>query len=92
MDIIGFLNVTLGSSTIQLHDSLNGLNSEIDSVKVESSPGLDVIIYKVFKYLPEETRKVLLALYNEILQTGDFPSEQKQYAIFFILKADGTNF
>jgi hypothetical protein len=46
------------------------LNSAIDSVKVGSSLGPDGINYK-----PEEMRKVLLALYNEILQTGDFPSE-----------------
>jgi hypothetical protein len=65
------------------------LNSTIDSVKVESTPGLDGINYKVIKYLPEEMRKVLLALYNEILQTGGFPNEWKQYAIFFIPKADG---
>jgi hypothetical protein len=51
------------------------LNSVIDSVKVESSPGLDGLNYKVIKYLQEEMRKVLLALYNEILQTGGFPSE-----------------
>jgi hypothetical protein len=37
-------------------------------------------------------RKLLLALYNEILQTGDFPNEWKQYAIFFIPKADGKTF
>jgi hypothetical protein len=37
-------------------------------------------------------RKVLLALYKEILQTGGFPFELKQYAIFFIPKVDGKNF
>jgi hypothetical protein len=68
------------------------LNSAIDSVKVESSPGLDVINYKVIKYLPEYMRKLLLVLYNEILQAGDFPSEWKEYAIFFIPKVDAKNF
>jgi hypothetical protein len=61
-------------------------------VKVESSPGLDGIDYKVITNLPEGMRKVLLALYNEILQTGGIPSEQKQYAVFFIPKVDGKNF
>jgi hypothetical protein len=68
------------------------LNSVIDIVKGESSPGLDGIKYKVIKYLTEEMGKVLLTLYNEILQTGGFPNEWKQYAIFFIPKADGKNF
>jgi hypothetical protein len=68
------------------------LNSAKDGVKVESSPGLDDINYKVIKYLSEEMRKVLSALYNEILQTGSFSSELKQCAIFFIPKADGKNF
>jgi hypothetical protein len=36
-------------------------------------------------------RKVL-ALYNEILQTGGFPKEWKQYAIFFVPKADRKSF
>jgi hypothetical protein len=68
------------------------LNSAIDSVKVGPSPGPDGINYKVIKYLPEEMRRVLLAQNNAILQTGNFPSEWKQYAIFFIPKADGKNF
>jgi hypothetical protein len=38
------------------------LNSVIDSVKIESSSGLAGINYKVVKYLPEEMRKLLLAL------------------------------
>jgi hypothetical protein len=67
------------------------LNSMINSVKVESSPGLDGINYKVTKYLLEKMRQLLLALYNEILQTGDFPNEGKQYTIFFIPEADGKN-
>jgi hypothetical protein len=37
------------------------VNSATDSVKVESSPSLDGINYKLIKYLPEETRKLLLA-------------------------------
>jgi hypothetical protein len=35
------------------------LKSAIDSVKVESSRGLDGINYRVIKYLPEEMRKVI---------------------------------
>jgi hypothetical protein len=37
------------------------VNSAIDSVKQESSPGLDDINCKLIKYLPEEMRKLLLA-------------------------------
>jgi hypothetical protein len=46
----------------------------IDRVKVESSTGLGGINYKVIKYLPEEMRKVVLALYNEIVQIGGLPN------------------
>jgi hypothetical protein len=43
------------------------LNSAIDSVKVDASRGLDGSNCKVIKYLPEEMRKLPLALYSEIL-------------------------
>jgi hypothetical protein len=61
-------------------------------VKVESSSGLDGINFKLIKYLLEEMRKLLLASHSKILQTADFCSEWKQYAVFFIPKADGKIF
>jgi hypothetical protein len=86
------LDNTNGDPFLDTPLDIEELNSAIDSVKVESSPGLDSINYKVIKYLPEEMRKLLLTLYNEILQTGGFSNEWKQYAIFFIPKEDGKNF
>lgn len=63
----------------------------LDTVK-EWSPGLDYIKYKEIKYLLEEIRELLLALYSEIMQDGDCPSEGKQYAVFSSQKQMGKSF
>jgi hypothetical protein len=87
--VIGNVN---GDPFLDTPLDIEELNSATDRVKVESSPGLDGVDYKVIKNLPEGMRKVLLALYNELPQTGGFPNDWKQYAVFFIPKAYGKTF
>jgi hypothetical protein len=65
---------------------------ELNSVKVESSPGLDDINYKVIKYLPEEMRKVLLALYNEIYRLEVSLMNGNNMQSSFTPKADRKSF
>jgi hypothetical protein len=38
------------------------LSSAIDSVKVESSPGIEGINYEVIKYLPKRDKKITISL------------------------------
>jgi hypothetical protein len=38
-----------------------------------SAPGLDGIRFVVFKFLPEEAKRYLLGIFNEIVRTGMIP-------------------
>lgn len=72
--------------------SSDELNSIIDMTNGKSSPGQDGIDYFCFKMFPLELRQLLLRLYNEILISGSFPNEWKQFSVFFIPKKDSNKF
>ncbi|XP_023703181.1 uncharacterized protein LOC111862205 [Cryptotermes secundus] len=64
------------------------LEAAILSTNPKSSPGLDGIDYLVIRSLPDTVKPLLLRLYNDIYLTESFPTEWKQYSIFFIPKPD----
>jgi len=49
--------------------------------------GPDDIHYQILKQMPEQSLEVLLDIYNEIWNGGDFPSEWREATIIPIPKA-----
>lgn len=72
--------------------SLEEFNLYIDSVRPDSCPGPDGIDYQVLQALPLCVRSCLLKLITEIVDSGLFPSEWRQFSVFFIPKKDLNKF
>lgn len=62
----------------------NELVIAIKSAKLNSSPGLDLISYKIIARLPVLLLKFLLDIYNEFLNKGIFPLPWRQSLVLFL--------
>ena len=62
----------------ELHSALNCGN--------KSAPGSDRVVYEMLKFLPPESQKTLLSLYNTIWFSGDIPTSWKEAIVIPILK------
>ena len=60
----------------------------LQHTKNDSAPGLDKINYQAIKNMPINYQQYLTDIYNEILQTGRYPSRWKTAKIIPILKKD----
>lgn len=56
----------------------------------KSAPGCDKINYEIILALPDFMKRVLLDIYNDVIQTSEFPNEWKDYLCFFIPKENGA--
>ena len=52
----------------------------------DTAPGIDGIHYQLLKHLPDSCLQVLLKIYNQIWETGDFPSSWREAIIIPIAK------
>ena len=64
----------------------------ITSLKIKSSPGLDKIDFNIIHHFPKEALSVLLLIYNQICQSGTFPSSWNNFLILFIPKSTPGKF
>ncbi|CAD6238923.1 GSCOCG00008557001-RA-CDS [Cotesia congregata] len=69
---------------------MNELKIVLNKCNTNSIPGLDGVGCLILKRFPEELKRLLLALFNEISQKKVFPSEWREYLVFFIPKS-GSN-
>ena len=51
-----------------------------------SAPGDDTISYEMLRYLPVTSQKVILAMYNQIWESGTIPADWKNAVVNPILK------
>jgi len=61
----------------------------VDSLKKahDTAAGPDDIHFQILKQMPEQSLEVLLDIYNEIWNGGDFPSQWREAIIIPIPKA-----
>lgn len=62
----------------------------LDNTNKKSAPGHDKINYEIIFALPEFIKRVLLDIYNDVIQNGVFPIEWKNYLCFFIPKTNSN--
>lgn len=67
-------------------------NTVLANTKDNSSPGTDRMDYYILKRLPTKLKDTLLNLINEIIFNGKFPSDWKEFRIFFIPKTGKGKF
>ncbi|XP_070153690.1 uncharacterized protein [Polyergus mexicanus] len=67
--------------------TLGELLSVIRNAKIRSSPGLDQIDYNMISALPMEYLRILLDIYNELLEDGLFPASWHHSLVFLIPKS-----
>jgi len=60
----------------------------VSNVNKNSAPGYDKINYKIIDSLPEFVKRTLLDIYNDVMYTGSFPEEWREYLCVFISKAN----
>jgi hypothetical protein len=66
--------------------AIEELHDAIAVMKINKSPGYDGIFMEFIKHFGESTRLWLLKLYNEILNSGKFPTEFKKSKILAVVK------
>jgi len=71
--------------------SLQELDASIATCKVNSSPGLDQFDYRV-AILPLDIRSILLDIYNELYENGQFPSSWHESLVVLVPKPGGNGF
>lgn len=68
--------------------TMEELNRAINCIKKVTTPGIDGIDYTMIKRLPNEFRKALLKVINDIWTTMNIPEDWRIYQIHFIDKID----
>ena len=66
--------------------ALHELQSEIRQAKKNSAPGDDIISYEMLRHLTVTSQKVILAMYNQIWESGTLPADWKNADVIPILK------
>lgn len=66
--------------------NIDELKLVLKSFKLQSSPGLDQIDYKIISCFPGHYLEFMVGLFNRILQCGVFPDSWKQSIVIFIPK------
>jgi len=67
------------------------LRSAINSVKLNTAPGLDQIDNRAISSLPYEYLDIILTIYNNILIEGSFPDQWRQSLVVLIPKPDARS-
>lgn len=67
--------------------SLEELRVVINNLKIRSSPGIDRIDYQLISLLPPQYLKILIDVFNNILDKGSFPSSWSHSLVFLIPKS-----
>lgn len=70
--------------------NINEINLVLNTVNIDSSPGLDQIDYNIISHLPRTYLEFLIGLFNRILQSGIFPGSWKQSIVIFIPKPNNN--
>ena len=65
--------------------------SSLNSTKVKTAPGPDLITNEILLKLPDRIHNLLLVVFNKILIKGDIPSAWREYFAVFIPKANGED-
>lgn len=89
-----FLNFSKNSNVephfLETYFSFEEFNYALDHINKYSAPGYDKINYEILYALPEFMKSVLLNIYNEIIENGEFPDEWRNYLCIFIPKANSN--
>lgn len=67
---------------------ISELNSVLDSLKNNKSPGTDGISYEFFKNLNEKGKSALLRILNKVMDKGEIPREWGEIKLTMIYKKD----
>ena len=67
--------------------NLKELLTVLKNSKTDSSPGLDRISFLVIQNLPETSLTRLLHIFNNIFETGAFPSSWRNFLVFLLPKS-----